>query len=80
LRYSSHWKAYFANQKRENARAIFEVIERELGYDGPFDIFNIEYCVPDSETEKNTHIGNLMLLEERINHVLCKGKPLDQKI
>lgn len=80
LRYSSHWKAYSDSRKRENVRAIFEIIERELGYDGSFDNFNIEHCVPDAESEKNAHIGNLMLLEERINHDLCKGKPLDQKI
>ena len=80
LRYSNHWKAYSDNRKRENVRAIFEIIERELGYEGPFDNFNIEHCVPDADSEKNAHIGNLMLLEERINHDHCKGKPLDQKI
>ena len=36
--------------------------------------------MPDAESEKNAHIGNLMLLEEQINHDYCKEKPLDQKI
>ena len=51
-----------------------------MGYNGPFDNFNIEHCIPDAESEMNAHIGNLMLLEEHTNHDLCQGKPLSQKI
>ena len=80
IRYSNHWKAYSGSNKRENVRAIFEIIERELGYTGAFDGFDIEHCMPDAASEDHAHIGNLMLLEQQINSEQCKGKPLPEKI
>lgn len=80
IRYSSCWKAYADIKSRENVRAIFEIIERECGYEGEFADFNIEHCMPDSQSIENAHIGNLMLLEKSINHDQCKDKPLNQKV
>lgn len=80
IRYSNRWKAYSDNKKRENVRAIFEIIERELGYTGNFEDCNIEHCIPDAQSEENAHIGNLFLLESTINENKCKDKPLGQKI
>ena len=80
IRYSNHWKAYSGSNKRENVRAIFEIIERELGYTGAFDGFDIEHCMPDAASEDHAHIGNLMLLEQQINNEQCKGNPLPEKI
>ncbi len=77
--YSHRWKAYSDNRKRENVSAIFEVIERELGYNGQFDNCTVEHCLPDAESEDNARIGNLMLLEDSIN-AICSNKPLNQKI
>ena len=79
IRFSNHWKAYSDNRKRENVRAIFEVLERELGYKGDFSDCNIEHCYPDSASEENCQIGNMMLLEKRINDK-CDSKALAQKI
>ena len=79
IRYSHNFKAYSESRKRDNVFAIYELLERELGYEGTFDKTNIEHCNPDSESEDNAHIGNQMLLEESINEK-CKGKPLAQKI
>lgn len=79
IRFSNYWKAYSDNKKRENATVVFEIIERELGYQGDFSNCNIEHCMPDSKSEKNAHIGNLMLLEKQIND-RCKNKPLEDKL
>lgn len=79
IRYSNKWKAYSDGKKRENVRAIFEIVERELGYEGDFENVNIEHCKPDSEREEHAHIGNLMLFEEAINE-RCKNKPLKEKL
>lgn len=79
IRFSNHWKAYSDNRKRENVRAIFEVLERELGYKGDFSGCNIEHCYPDSASEENCQIGNMMLLEKPINDK-CDSKTLAQKI
>ena len=78
IRYSNHWKAYADNRKRENVRAIFEVIERELGYKGTFEECTVEHCLPDSQSEENTVIGNLMLLEAPLNDS-CGSKNITTK-
>ena len=80
IRYSHNYKAYSDNRKRENVFAIYELLERELGYEGSFENMSVEHCNPDSENEENAHIGNLMLLEKDLNENSCKNKPLAQKL
>lgn len=81
VRYSHHWKAFSGSKKLENVRAIFEIIEKEYGYTGDFnnDAFTIEHILPDSLTENNAVIGNLMLLEKDINED-CDNKDLSKKV
>ena len=79
IRYSHKYKAYSDSSKRDNVFAIYELLEKELGYKGTFDNISIEHCNPDSESEDNANIGNLMLLEECKNNS-CKDKSLAQKI
>ena len=79
LRFSHKYKAYSGSRKSENVRAVFEVLERENGYLGDFSKLNIEHCLPDSDGEENSEIGNLMLLEKKINDE-CKNKPLSEKL
>lgn len=78
IRYSHKWDAYADNRKRQNASAIFEVIERELGYTGSFDDVTIEHCRPDADSEDNSVIGNLMLLEKTLNED-CGTKSITEK-
>lgn len=80
IRYSHKYKAYSENRTRENVCAIYELLERELGYDGSFEDLTVEHCNPDADSEENSHIGNLMLLEKNINEIRCKGKRLAQKV
>ena len=79
IRYSHKYKAYSDKKKRENATAILELIELELGYEGSFDNLTIEHVNPDALTEDNAHVGNLILLEQKLNEK-CKNLPLDQKL
>ncbi|MDY0138865.1 MAG: DUF262 domain-containing protein [Candidatus Izemoplasmatales bacterium] len=75
IKYSHCRDAYSGSIKSENVKAIVEVLELENGYLGSFDNFTIEHCKPDSETEDNDYIGNLILLEREYNE-LCADKPL----
>lgn len=79
IAYSNHFKAYSGKRKSENIRAICEVLERNLGYEGDFDDCNIEHCLPDAVSEENSIIGNLLLLESHLNDE-CKDKKLPDKI
>ena len=78
VRFSNHWKAYSGSRKKENASAIIEVIERELGYSGTFEGCNVEHCLPDAQSEENSVIGNLLLLEEPLN-ILCRSSSIENK-
>lgn len=81
IRYSSKWKVYSGSKKAENVRAILEIIERERGYTGEFspEYFSIEHVYNDSDSENNSEIGNLILLETKLNEA-CKNKDIADKI
>ena len=81
IRYSSKWKVYSGSKKAENVRAILEIIEREHGYTGEFSFenFSIEHICNDSDSENNSVIGNLILLEKDLNEA-CKNKDIANKI
>lgn len=81
IRYSSKWKVYSGSKKAENVRAILEIIEREHGYTGEFspENFSIEHVYNDSDSENNSEIGNLILLETKLNEA-CKSKDIADKI
>lgn len=41
--------------------------------------FTIEHILPDSQAQENSIIGNLLMLEERLN-AKCKDKSLKEKL
>lgn len=71
----------YDSKKAENVRAILEIIEREHGYTGEFspENFSIEHVYNDSDSENNSEIGNLILLETKLNEA-CKSKDIADKI
>ncbi len=81
LSYSHVWKPFSSSKNRENVAAVLEYYEDILGNEIEIDkdTFNIEHCNPDSESQDNVIIGNLMLLEKTINDNL-DSKPLCDKI
>ena len=55
LKYSHVRKAYSSSRKADNIRAIFEILERDLGCEEDLSSnnTNIEHCYPDSVSEEN---------------------------
>lgn len=80
LKYSHARKAYSSSRKADNIRAIFEILEKDIGCEEDLssDNTNIEHCYPDSASEDNDVIGNLMLLEKHIEEK-CKNKSIEYK-
>ena len=78
IKYSNVRPAYSGTRKAENVKAIIEVLELENGYSGHFDNLTIEHCLPDSDTEENDNVGNLILLEKGLNEK-CSNKLLREK-
>ena len=81
LRYSNKFKAHSGSIKENNIRSVLEIIE--VLHNSSIDINSmkstVEHCFPDSLSEENSKIGNLILLEPEINELL-RDKPIDQKI
>ena len=81
IKYSNHYKAFSGSKRRENVKAILEIIEKEKNPDINFDELDIEieHIHPDSQSIDNSRLGNLMLLEKELNEK-CKNKSLIEKI
>ena len=80
IKYSHVRKAYSSSRKAENVRAIFEILERDAGCEEDLsaDKTNIEHCYPDSLSEDNDVVGNMMLLEKSIEGQ-CKDRSIKEK-
>lgn len=80
IKYSHVRKAYSGSKKAENIRAILEILERDLGCEEDLSSVstNIEHCYPDSSSEDNDVIGNLILLEKALEEK-CKNKNIKEK-
>lgn len=77
--YSNHWGLYSDSKSKERCKLILELIEQYIsGREVNMDV-TIEHILPDSQSVDNSQIGNLFLLEERLNR-RCKDKPLAEKI
>lgn len=76
--YSNHWGLYSDSKSKERCKLILELIEQYIsGREVNMDV-TIEHILPDSQSVDNSQIGNLFLLEERLNR-RCKDKPLAEK-
>ena len=69
IRYSNKFEAYSGSKIKTNVTAILEIIESIKGTDLNLinEEYNIEHCNPDSDSIDNSVLGNLVLLERRIN-------------
>ena len=77
--WSNHTEFYHSDKNKERVKIILELLEIHLGGRALDDNYTIEHILPDSESEKNAIIGNLLPLEENLN-ALCKNKPLLEKL
>ena len=76
LKYSNHFKQFSGSKKRENVKAVLEIIEKEKNADINFEELNIEieHIYPDSESVDNARLGNLILLEKELNLVMVDSQ------
>ncbi len=77
--WSNHTEFYRSEKNKERVKIILELLEIHFGGRALDDNYTIEHILPDSESEKNAMIGNLLPLEENLN-ALCKNKPLSEKL
>jgi len=79
LGYSNHYEYYKDNTKKNQVLAALKLIESYLSPGFTSNDATIEHIIPDSASKESATIGNLTLLERRLNE-RCKYKPLDDKI
>lgn len=80
--FSKHYDIYKGEKNKERVRVVLEVLEKHYnnGNANANDFeYSIEHILLDSEGEKNSQIGNLIMLEERLNN-RCSDKPYKEKV
>lgn len=78
LGYSNHTAVFSTDSKKKKVQIVLRLLEEYWGNkNNEFD-FTIEHILPDSQSEQNARIGNLLPLERSLNQ-RCKGKPLQEK-
>lgn len=76
--WSNHTVFYNDSKNKKRVKLVLEILERKKsGHD--ITDYTLEHILPDSESEENAQIGNLLPLEEVLNRC-CKDKSLDEKI
>lgn len=76
--WSNHTAFYNDSKNKERVKLVLEILEKKKsGHD--ITNYTLEHILPDSESEENAQIGNLLPLEETLNR-RCKDKSLGEKI
>ena len=76
--WSKHFGLYTGDKNKKRVQVVLEVIEKFVSQRNEVSEFSIEHMLPDAEDIKNSQIGNLIPLEEKLNGNLGK-KPLSEK-
>lgn len=77
--FSNHIKFYQGSKNHDRAYLVLELIEQKLSGRTRIDEFTIEHVCADSQGEENAQIGNLIPLEESLNH-RCDNMAVVQKL
>ena len=77
--WSDHHDLYKGEKNKKRVQIILEVIEKFVSQSNSIQVFTIEHIIPDSAGIESAQIGNLIPLEERLNH-RCDTKPIEEKI
>lgn len=78
LGWSNHTEIFKGQKNKQRVQITLEIIEKFVSQRETIDEFTIEHILPDSEGEKNAHIGNMIPLESRLNEK-CKNITLNEK-
>lgn len=79
LGWSHQWSLYEDNKLKERCKLVLSLLEQSMGGAKESGDYTIEHVLPDSESEHNALIGNLLPLEAALN-TRCKNRPLDEKL
>lgn len=77
--WSKHFDLYKGDKNKKRVQVILEVIEKFVSQRNVIDEFTVEHMLPDAEDIRNSQIGNLIPLEERLNNNLG-NKPFLSKL
>lgn len=77
--FSNHIKFYQGSKNHDRAYLVLELIEQKLSGRKRIDEFTIEHVCADSQGEQNAQIGNLIPLEESLNH-RCNSLAVEYKL
>lgn len=77
--FSKHIKFYQGSKNHDRAYLVLELIEQKLSGKIRIDEFTIEHVCADFQGEENAQIGNLIPLEESLNH-RCDNVAVVQKL
>ena len=78
LGWSNYTEIFKGNKNKQRVQVTLEIIEQFVSQRSEIDEFTIEHILPDSQSERNAYIGNLIPLESRLNKQ-CEDKPLIEK-
>lgn len=80
LCYSNKWKPFSGSRRKSKVFAVLEFYEVLNGCTVQIDTtsYNIEHCLSDADSEDNSRIGNLIILENELNKKV-KNKPIIEK-
>lgn len=79
IAWSNHFQDFNDNKNKRRVKVVLEIIEKYLSKKDIIDDFTIEHILPDSKSEMNSYIGNLLPIEEEINRN-CKDKDFNEKV
>lgn len=78
LGWSNYSEMYKGDKNKQRVQITLEIIEKYVAQKFEISEFTIEHILPDSESDENAHIGNLIPLERGLN-VRCGNKSLNEK-
>ena len=78
LGWSNHSEMFKGSKNKQRVQITLEIIEKYVSQKIEVPKFTIEHILPDSENDENAHIGNLIPLESKLNH-MCSNKSLEEK-
>lgn len=78
LGYSNHTAVFSTDTKKKKVKTVLWLLEEHWGNRNYNCDFTIEHILPDSQSEENAHIGNLLPLEKELNQ-RCDNKSLQEK-
>lgn len=79
LGYSKHYEYYKDNTKKNQVLAALKLIESYQSPGFSTNDMTIEHIIPDSDSKESATIGNLTLLERKLNEK-CEDKILEEKL